>query len=287
MKGKLISGLVIFFIFYLAIHLKDFHTISFELVDTISFVPLLPNVHVLLSVITVPNAYERRSIVRNAYLLQHSNINEGNSVDVRFVFCNLSTEEERVLVAMEIMVFNDIIILNCTENMNEGKMYTYFSSLPSMFGKGKYDYVVKTDDDTYFRLDNLIQTLIKAPKEEVYLGLLVPHVETVEFMSGMGYILSWDMVEWISRSEMVRNHTAGPEDVVTAKWLEAGGRGKNKIDVKPRMYDFPEEPFEWFRHDFIPDTLAVHKLKDATRWAKTLRYFNVTNGLVKPSKYPL
>lgn len=61
--------------------------------------------------------------------------------------------------------------------MNEGKMYTYFSGLLSMFGPNKYDYTVKTDDDTYFWLDNLVQTLKKASKEEVSIIFLKGKIE--------------------------------------------------------------------------------------------------------------
>ncbi|WOK94054.1 hypothetical protein Cni_G02756 [Canna indica] len=71
--------------------------------------------------------------------------------------------------AVEILLYHDIIILNCTENMDKGKMYTYLSSVSHLFDASPYDYVMKADDDTYFQLHNLAESLRKMPREDVYL----------------------------------------------------------------------------------------------------------------------
>ncbi|CAD5167551.1 unnamed protein product [Musa acuminata subsp. malaccensis] len=260
-----------------------------SLTNFMETVSLKPDFRLLVGILTLPDSYERRHLVRHAYALQ-SNVSDAR-IDVRFVFCNLTKEEQRVLVAMEIMIYNDIIILNCTENMDNGKTYTYFSSLPKILEgingiERPYDYVMKTDDDTYFRLQNLAESLRRLPREDMYYGFLTPcHDRGApnSYMSGMGYVLSWDLVEWIATSEMPRDHQVGPEDLVTGSWLRAGGRGKNRFDMKLAMYDYMEEPRLCSRHEFVPDTIAVHKLKNNLRWATTLKYFNAAEGL-KPSK---
>ena len=38
-----------------------------------------------------------------------------------------------------------------------------------------------------------------------------------------------------------------------------------------------------FRHEHRADAVAVHKLKDRLKWARTLHFFNATQGL-RPSK---
>ncbi|XP_073010921.1 beta-1,3-galactosyltransferase pvg3-like [Typha latifolia] len=244
-----------------------------------------PDVRLLVGVLTLPENYARRNLVRLAYAHQP---NHTGHVDVRFVFCNLPTEEQRVLVALEIMEYNDIIVLNCTENMDNGKTYTFFSSLP-MISDVPYDYVMKTDDDTYVRLRNLVDALKSLPRENLYFGLMVPCLgisTKYNYMSGLGYIVSWDLVEWIATSELARTHTTGPEDLVTGKWFKDGGRAVHMYDATPAMYDYFELPYTCFRHEFVPETIAVHKLKSNERWARTLKYFNVTLGL-KPTKlYP-
>ncbi|WOL19730.1 beta-1,3-galactosyltransferase pvg3-like [Canna indica] len=243
-----------------------------------------PDFRLLMSVLSLPDSYERRHLMRDVYALQKSNLT-GVQIDIRFVFCNLTTEEQRVLIAVEILLYDDIIILNCTENMDKGKTYTYFSSVPHLFGERPYDYVMKADDDTYFRLHNLAESLRKMPKEDVYYGLINPcwiPLFKNKYMTGMGYLLSWDLVEWIATSELPRKNRVGPEDFQTGLWMRESGRGKN-YNMEPAMYDYFEEPRTCHRHKFVPDTIAVHKLKSHIRWARTLAYFNVTAGL-KPSK---
>ncbi|KAJ8634615.1 hypothetical protein MRB53_008882 [Persea americana] len=243
-----------------------------------------PNFLLFIGILTLPDQYWRRNMLRLVYGIQ-SPVNV--QVDMKFIFCNLTKEDQKVLVALEIMRYDDIIILNCTENMDNGKTYTYLSSLPGLLDK-KYDYVMKADDDTYLRLDNLVESLLPLPREDMYYGFIAPCLEMNPYryyMSGMGYILSWDLVEWIKTSEIARNHTHGPEDRVVGEWLELGKRGKNRYNNKPAMYNFPlNVAKDRCSHEFIPDTIAVHKLKDQGKWIKTLEYFNVSKQL-KPSKF--
>ncbi|XP_062220939.1 beta-1,3-galactosyltransferase pvg3-like [Phragmites australis] len=242
---------------------------------------------VLLGVLTRPDTYERRALLRLAYSLQPPPV--GAVVDVRFVFCNLDKEEDRVLVALEIIAYGDIVVLNCTENMDGGKTYEYFSTIPRLFAEEPYDYVGKTDDDTYYRLAALADTLRTKARRDMYHGYLSPchWMPEKQYMSGMGYIVSWDIAEWISATEELRNDHDGPEDRVFGGWLRKGGRYKNVYNEEPRMYDYwdremPDEVI-CFRHELMADTVAVHKLKDRLRWARTLKFFNATQGL-KPSK---
>jgi hypothetical protein len=214
----------------------------------------------------------------------------GAQIDVKFVFCNLTKEDQKVLVALEIMRYDDIIILDCKENMNKGKTYTYFSSLPEMLNDTDkpyppYHYVMKTDDDTYFRLDNLVESLKPLPREDLYYGYVIPCPSMdpfVHYMSGMGYMISWDIVEWIRDSEVPKNHLEGPEDKVFGDWIREGHRAKNRYNAKWSMYNFPE-PHTQCTHELWPNTTAVHLLKNQEKWIQTLKYFNVTSNL-KPSK---
>nr|XP_010929245.1 uncharacterized protein LOC105050791 [Elaeis guineensis] len=252
-----------------------------------------PDFRLLIGILTRADLYERRHLLRLVYSLQPRLATA--HIDIRFVFCNLTKEDQRVIVALEILRYDDIIILNCTENMDNGKTYTYFSSLPELFNgtdaagdDRPYDYVMKTDDDTYLILDNLAVSLKNKSREDMYYGFVLPCVSMDPFhdyMSGMGYILSWDLIEWISTSEMVRNRTVGPEDRLTAEWLRDGNKAKNRYTAKPAMYDHPDsQPRSFCRHEFVPHTILVHKVKNNLNWARTLKYFNATDGL-KPSKF--
>lgn len=248
------------------------------------------DIRILIGILTLPDQYQRRHFLRLIYGTQSP---AGAKIDVKFVFCNLTKEDQKVMVALEIMRYDDIIILNCKENMNNGKTYTYFSSLPEMFndadGEGgphsPYDYVVKTDDDTYFRLDSLVESLRPLPREDLYYGYVIPCPSMdpfVHYMSGMGYLISWDIVEWIRDSEIPKNHLVGPEDKIFGVWMREGHRGRNRYNAKWSMYNYPEPP-TGCTHELWPDTVAVHLLKTQEKWIKTLSYFNVTRNL-KPSK---
>ncbi|KAL5866133.1 hypothetical protein ACOSQ3_003647 [Xanthoceras sorbifolium] len=155
--------------------------------------------------------------------------------------------------------YNDIIILNCTENMDRGKTYTYFSSLPHILSR-HYDYPL--------------------PRVDLYYGFVIPCTSMnpyVDYMSGMGFVLSWDIVEWIGVSNIPPNDTLGPEDKLVGKWLK-GNKGKNRFNNKPAMYDYPGTKGKC-SHELIPETVAVHRLKTWDQWLHVLLYFNVTKGL--------
>ncbi|KAL4182149.1 hypothetical protein AMTRI_Chr12g241090 [Amborella trichopoda] len=239
-----------------------------------------PKFRMLMGILTRPGSYNGRNLLRLAYSTQTTNVAE---IDVKFVICNVTDGNDRVIVALEIMKFNDIIILQCSENMDKGKTYTYFSSLPEMLSQ-PYDYVMKTDDDMYFRLDVLARSLDPLPRTDFYYGRVIPCKSTDPFfgyMGGMGYILSWDLVEWIGISNITRNHAEGFEDKLVSEWFNEGNRAKNRFTATPRMYDVPG--LTTCSHEYMPDTIGVHRLKNKRTWAQVLRYFNVTDG-VKPSK---
>ncbi|KAL7224702.1 hypothetical protein ACSBR1_026061 [Camellia fascicularis] len=248
------------------------------------------DIRILLGILTLPDQYHRRHFLRMIYGTQSP---VGAKIDVKFVFCNLTKEDQKVLVALEIMRYDDIIILDCKENMNKGKTYTYFSSLPEMFNGTEnenkpyppYHYVLKADDDTYFRLENLVESLKPLPREDLYYGYVIPCPSMdpfVHYMSGMGFLISWDIVEWIRVSDIPKKHLEGPEDRVFGEWLRDGHRAKNRFNAKWSMYNYPDPPTRC-THALWPETIAVHLLKNQVKWIHTLQYFNVTQNL-KPSK---
>ncbi|CAF1766552.1 hypothetical protein HID58_088123 [Brassica napus] len=148
-------------------------------------------IRILVGILTLPDQYPRRHFLRMIYGTQA--IPNGIKIDVKFVFCNLTKEDQKVLVALEIMRYDDIIILNCNENMNKGKTYTYFSSLPDLFNETDspnppYHYIMKADDDIYIRLENLVASLKPLPREDLYYGYVIPCQSMdpfVHYMSGM------------------------------------------------------------------------------------------------------
>lgn len=128
--------------------------------------------------------------------------------------------EHRAFVALEARAYGDVMLIDCDESPDKGKTYDYFAGLPAMLSSGggggegrPYDYVMKVDDDTYLRLDELAETLRRAPREDMYYGAGLPFLdkESPPFMLGMGYVLSWDLVEWIAGSDMAKALAIGTQ----------------------------------------------------------------------------
>jgi hypothetical protein len=177
-----------------------------------------PGLSVLIGVHTMPGKHSRRHLIRMAYALQQTAaLRAAARVDVRFALCaRPMPPEHRAFVALEARAYGDVMVLDCAESAEQGKTYTYFASLPGMMlGSGDtrppYDYVMKVDDDTFLRLEALVETLRAAPREDMYGGVGLPFHdrEFPPFMLGMGYLLSWDLVEWIATSDMVKREAMG------------------------------------------------------------------------------
>ncbi|XP_023767450.1 beta-1,3-galactosyltransferase pvg3 [Lactuca sativa] len=263
--------MVIFIIFNL--YIKN----PFQHSSNVQNYPSTKRFSLLIGILTRADKHEHRHFLRLIYGIQSSPLAQ---IDLKFVFCNLTKQEQRVLISFEILKFNDIIILNCSENMNDGKTYTYFSSLPNILSH-PYDYVMKADDDVYFRLLPLASSLQPLPRSDLYYGFVIPCQSMnpfVSYMSGMGFVLSWDLVEWIANSDIPRNDTIGPEDKLVGKWLNLGKKARNRVSNKPAMYDYPGMNGRC-SHELIPETIAVHKLKRWDQWLDVIRYFNVTKDL--------
>lgn len=144
---------------------------------------------------------------------------------------------------------------------------------------------MKADDDTYVRVNSLVRSLRPLPREDLYYGFVIPCGSMDPFkhyMSGMGFVVSWDIVEWIHGSDIPKKHVEGPEDKVFGDWMRWARRGNNRFNAKWSMYNYPDPP-SVCSHELWNDTIAVHLLKNQEKWIRTLTYFNHTDSL-KPSK---
>ncbi|CAM6121302.1 unnamed protein product [Calypogeia fissa] len=235
----------------------------------------------LIGVMTMASKIDRRNLLRLAYRVQSS---PDAHISVRFVMGAFEEAGgvEKTLVGMENATYGDIILLNCTENLNEGKTFTFFSSLPD---RGlEYDYVMKTDDDSYLRFENLGRSLKGLPRTDLYYGYILPCDNDDPYswyMAGMGYLISWDLVLWIRNSPIPRNNSVGTEDQLVGDWFNEGGVAKNRVNEKPLFYDHPEFGGTC-AHELVPETILLHQVKTPERWANVLDFFEkdrISNAL--------
>lgn len=231
------------------------------------------NFSILMGVFSTAARVERRNVIRLAYGVQSTEVAE---VTVRFIVGRPKTQAERLQLGLEALQYRDVIVLDVEENMNKGKTWRFFSTVAAM--GVRFDYVMKVDDDSYVRVDNLAASLAPEPRADLYLGYVLPcenHDPYRGYMAGMGYVLTWDLVEWLSQSPTVRHTTGGySEDRMTGHWLDQGGKAKHRVSKKPLFYDHPAYTgSDRCSHALVPETILIHQVKTTERWMDVLQYF--------------
>lgn len=193
----------------------------------------------------------------------------------RFVICN--QPQTQVDLQHEIDKYGDIFVLNCTENIDLGKTYMYFSTVIRAFPS--FAHYMKADDDTYIHYLNLGKRLATIPLEHAYFGRTQYGLNGVLFNQGMAYALSADLVTLISTNEYISKNTHGFEDQLTAQWLRYLDKTKNYsfqyIECNEReYYEHPLAKARW-SHDlgFPTQTIAIHLLKTPSMLLTTARFF--------------
>ena len=214
--------------------------------------------------------FDRRSLIRLTYL-HH----KPADIDIYFVLGQPETEHHETLVTLEMSVYKDIIVLNITENMNEGKTFEFFKTIGSTFSEGDYTFVTKMDSDAWCDLPNfalLLRELIQQGKSTgVYFGRVMSGW-VGEFMAGMGYSLSWDLVRWITTDEYPPSHRVGDEDQLVAEWLRHSSKVLHFVSDDKNIYDSPESEGEWAQN-YTKGTLFIHRLKQNDWFLKTAEHF--------------
>ena len=121
-------------------------------------------------------------ILRETY--KHFRIPEDDVVTIAFVIGMPPQDYPgmEMFLEWEAERYNDLQILNQTENMNEGKTMEYFSSLARAFPSNNpaerpWDYAMKADDDTLIIIPNLLERLRPMiPRRDTYMVLRLSSV---------------------------------------------------------------------------------------------------------------
>jgi hypothetical protein len=152
----------------------------------------LAPVNVFVGVFSVDAAYERRQLIRSTYARHSKPIDPatgrpGQNVQVKFILGRPRTHYAR-RIALEMEMYNDVVVLDIKENMNKGKTHKYFqwaaenATIPVNYrttsigsetvgvGFRKADYVVKADDDSFLVLSELERHLRISPRQKTYWG---------------------------------------------------------------------------------------------------------------------
>jgi hypothetical protein len=85
----------------------------------------------------------------------------------------MNQEDWRTLVQLEERQYKDIFLLDCKENMNNGKTFKYIQALSRTFTKKDYVFYAKTDDDTFLNLPKLEEKLDEFPSHGMHFWIKV------------------------------------------------------------------------------------------------------------------
>lgn len=254
----------------------------------------LAPVDVFVGVMTLDAKFERRSIIRQTYAAHTLPIDPVtghtmSNVQVKFVMGKPRKPFER-RIALEMEMYNDIVILDVKENMNGGKTHAFFrwaaenATVPMLrptdqaqekaladfphvvhasddalyqVAWKKADYVVKADDDAFLVLSELERHLRVAPRRLTYWGYLIRNW----FMGGEAYALSADLVSYVARSPNVAAHITGKEDKVTSRWMRMHPLADriNYVSERCWMYDHPKSGTAYAHGFLFPDQVRTIK----------------------------
>ncbi|KDE02934.1 hypothetical protein MVLG_06558 [Microbotryum lychnidis-dioicae p1A1 Lamole] len=241
----------------------------------------LKPVSVFVGIFSVSAAADRRNIIRQTSARLTKPIDPrtgGPSTDVQVKFIlGRPPKKWAKRIALEMEMYNDVVVLDIDENMNRGKTWKYFewaaenATVPVYYrtGKGsktqigvgfkKVDYVAKSDDDAFINLSELERHLRVSPREKTYWGYLIRNL----FMAGELYAVSQDLVQYVATYAPIRQHTFGAEDQRFAKWMRMHPNAStiNWVSERVWIYDFPKAPTVYAHGFLFPDEFERIRLE--------------------------
>ncbi|KAJ3201830.1 hypothetical protein HK099_002078 [Clydaea vesicula] len=221
---------------------------------------------IFIGLLTTAEKFYRRNLIRDTYL----NLKPLN-IEFKFILGKPKDEETETLLKYENLKHQDLLILDIEENMNNGKTFKYFSTIYELYKEDPFKFVMKTDDDVFLHLPNIEKKFKDMINDGVYYGRSYSTKKGF-FMMGMGYVLSWDLVEYIATDPFPRTMVKGQEDSLVSYWLQRGKVIKNKFSDEKGVYwwDFEHRGEE---RNFIEETILVHSLKKDERFLVINKFF--------------
>ncbi|KAJ3294006.1 hypothetical protein HDU79_011679 [Rhizoclosmatium sp. JEL0117] len=158
------------------------------------------------------------------------------------------------------------------ENMNLGKSLDWFLHARSILYTRhpttknhyclRYKFIGKSDDDTVIHLPRL-STFLKTlhPQKSHYIGRSFNDA----YMSGMFYLLTPDLTEWIHHSPIPKQNRKGHEDRQVGVWFVRGNITWGIYLAKTFTFHDLEEAPNIFARKSTRESVAVHWCKDGPK----------------------
>ncbi|KAI9329717.1 hypothetical protein BDR26DRAFT_939170 [Obelidium mucronatum] len=236
----------------------------------------IPALIAVFSIVTDPTQNKHRHELRKRYrelnnrnMMDRNTATLRNRVDIVFFFGTPNDTEWRAVLEQERKEFpEDVVIVPRVEDRDSGKImdwfqytrnmsYTKHPTIPQKYCQ-KYMYIGKSDIDSVIHLPRLVTLIENLPTR-------IPNFvgrRSYTHMTGMLYLLSTSLVEWICFSSMAQGHVHGVEDTVVGKWIQHSDLNVNWADQGDTFHDLPDSP-NWCPGLITNRTVVVHWCKDA------------------------
>ncbi|CAG8450267.1 5785_t:CDS:2 [Acaulospora morrowiae] len=239
------------------------------------------NLTIFIGIFTVYEKIEIRNCLREVYT--HNNVAlarylgvKKSPVTIRFILGLPKDEHNKDKMEEESKMYGDIVILNITENVDDGKTFEYFK----WFAKHREDnYFVKLDDDAFIHLIHYYRELQDLPRQRAYYGAVYygkgpDDDRAFSSMGGAGYTLSRDLIIDIVGSDWVISNVNGYEDRLVGDWICYVAREKNYfvhyVGFTTTWKPMRQIPFHDFDNDLDLDSsveiILIHQLKGIEKW---------------------
>lgn len=217
----------------------------------------LPTASLVVGIMSAPSHFAERDAVRSSWLqflsltdpkLNQLSIEEKQSMVVRFIIGDTDSSNVESALQTESLSHRDIIRVPVLESyfnltLKTGEFFKWASA--------SYDFkwIMKCDDDSFVRIDLILQDLLARNTERLYMGKIwtgtpvdrridshTPWKQHHPFAAGAGYILSNDLINFIVTN--YDNLYKFPlEDVAVGSWIS--GIRVNYVD-HPHFHSLPE-----------------------------------------------
>lgn len=190
-----------------------------------------PAAHLIILVLSVSTKSVTRNVIRKTWL------SEENPRIKHFFIIGSKEISSSVLkdVLDESELHNDIMFLESIPENYKSLSENVLAAFKKLHSSYKFNFVLKCDDDSFVQVPNLVEALTKQPQQRLYWGFFKggSHVfrqgkwkepgwflcdTYLPYALGGGYILSYDLVEYLVSSSPLLQHY-NSEDVSVGLWL--------------------------------------------------------------------
>ncbi|KAI8622219.1 hypothetical protein BC830DRAFT_1163127 [Chytriomyces sp. MP71] len=225
----------------------------------------------------------RRNYLRRIYTNAGRGLPHDQQIDFVYVFGATKASTSRYQLDLERYEFpGDMLVTDRVEGRDDGKILDWLfaarnlSLIPHPSRPEKwcraYRWIGKGDDDALIHVPKLANMLKGLPQNETqYIGRQTYRgFGFGTHMTGMLYLLTVDLAEWVVQSDIPKTKLSGVEDVQLGKWIWDGKVRANWIDVQEAFHNLPEA--EYFQKRVSNSSVVVHWCKNTTQFFKCVKY---------------